>query len=113
MDGLGDDDDDDAKRDGETVDGEVRTVTPHVTTEMLQCLYSDLYGNSAPTKAQMMATGESERSPADAEADAKRVEAELLGFLITVGPISTLPVDSENTKERGGGTTRWRAREMR
>ena len=74
---------------------------------MLQCLYSDLYRNSAPAKAQMMATGESEQSSADVEADAKRVEEELLGLLITVGAISTLPVDSEtHTKERGGGTTR-------
>ena len=92
MDGLDDDDDDDAQRYGETVDGKVGKATPHGTAKMLQCLYSELYGNSAPTKAQMMATRESERSSADAEADAKRVEAELLGFLIAVGPISTLPL---------------------
>ena len=79
MDGLGDDDDDDAQRDGEAVDGEVGNATPHGTAKMLQCLCSELYGNSTPTKAQTMATGESERSSADAEADAKRVEAELLG----------------------------------
>ena len=79
MDGLGDDDDDDTKRDGETVDGEVRTVTPHVTTEMLQCLYEDLYGITKPTKAQVTATGERERPPAEVETDVKRAEEELLG----------------------------------
>jgi hypothetical protein len=52
----------------------------------------------------MMATGESEWSPALVEADAKRVETELLGFLITAGAISTLPVDSEIHKAKG----RWR-----
>ena len=45
---------------------------------MMQCLYTELYGNPAPSKAQMMATGESERSPELVEADAKRVETELL-----------------------------------
>ena len=78
MDGL-DDDDDDTRRDVETADGEAGTATPHGTAKMLQCLYSDLYGNPASTKAQLMARGESERSPAHVEADAKRVEAELLG----------------------------------
>ena len=50
MDGL-DDDDDDARRDGELVDGDAQTTTAHGTAKMLQCLYADLYGNPAPTKA--------------------------------------------------------------
>ena len=79
MDGLDDDDDDDAHRNGEAVDGEDGKVGSHGTATMLQCRYSELYGNSSPTKTQMMATEESERSSADAEADAKRVKEELLG----------------------------------
>ena len=78
MDGLDDDDDDDTHRNGEAVDGEDAKVSSHGTAKVLQCLYSELYGNPSPTKAQMMATGECERSSADTEADAKRVEEELL-----------------------------------
>ena len=103
MDGLDDDDDDDAHRNGEAVDGEDGKVGLRGTATMLRCRYSELYGNSSPTKAQMMATEESERSSADAEVDAKRVKEELLGCLITLGPMSTLPVDSEVYK----GTGRW------
>ena len=66
----------------------------------MQCLYSKLYGNPAPSSSSMV-TGDSERSPATVETDAKRVETELLGFLITAGEISTLPVDSEIQKTKG------------
>ena len=79
MDGLGDDDGDDVQRDGDTTDGEAGTATPNGMAKTLQCLYAGLYGNPKRTKAQMMATRERERSPYDVEADAKRVEEELLG----------------------------------
>ena len=76
-DGRLSDGDGDTRRDDEPADGGAGTVTAHGTATMMQCLYTDLYGNPAPSKAQMMATGESERSPALVEADAKRVETEL------------------------------------
>ena len=41
-------------------------------------MYADLCGTTKPTKSQMMATDESERSSDEAETDAKRVEEELL-----------------------------------
>ena len=125
------DGDDDTRRDDESVDGGTETVTAHGTAPMMQCMYTEFYGNPAPSKAQMVATGESERSPALVEADAKRVKTELLGacsapttttiitfscseskralchptasgFLITAGAISTLSVDSEIHKAKMG-----------
>ena len=80
MDGVGDNDDD-ARCDGETADGGAEKATAYDTATMLQCEYSDLYGNPAPMTAQMTAAGERERSPALAEADAKRVETDLLGVI--------------------------------
>ena len=80
-DGLSDDDDD-TWHDDESVDGGAETVTAHGTAMMMQCLYTELYGNPARSKAQMMATRESDRSPALAEVDAKRVETELLGCIL-------------------------------
>ena len=79
MDGLGDDDDGEVQHDDDTADGDTGTVNPNGTAEMMQCLYADFYGNTKPTKAQMMATVERARSSTEVEADAKRVEEELLG----------------------------------
>ena len=76
MDGLDDADDDCGQHDDDTADGEAGTATPNGTVEVLKCLYANLYGITKPTKAQMMAVGERERSSSDVEADAKRVEVE-------------------------------------
>ena len=78
MDGLGDGDDDDVQHHDDTADGVTEAVNPYGTAEVLRCLYADLYGTTKPTKSQMMATNESERSPDEVEANAKRVEEELL-----------------------------------
>ena len=59
-------------------DGEAGKPSPNGTTEVPKCLYADLYGNVKPTKAQMMVVGERERSSSEVEADAKRVEEQLL-----------------------------------
>ena len=67
----------------------------------MQCLYSKLYGNAAPSSSST-AAGDDGRSPGAAfESDAKRVETELPGFSITAGAISTLPVDSVVHKAMG------------
>ena len=79
MDGLGDDGGDDEQHGDDTANGETGTVNPNGTAEMLQCLYEDLYGITKPTKAQVTATGERERPPAEVETDVKRAEEELLG----------------------------------
>ena len=48
------DDDGDTRRDDEPVDDGAETATAHGTAMMMQCLYTKLYGNSAPSKEQMM-----------------------------------------------------------
>ena len=78
MDGLDDDDDDSEKHVDDAPDGEARTAAPNGTAEVLKCLYADLYVTTKPAKAQMMAAGERERSSSEVEADAGRVEEELL-----------------------------------
>ena len=62
----------------DTAGGEAGTATTNGTVEVLKCPYANLYGITKPTKAQMMAVGERERSSSDVEADAKRVEEKLL-----------------------------------
>ena len=54
-------------------DGEDGQPHPYGTAEVLQCLYANLYGNVKPTKAQMTAEGERERTSLEMEADAQRV----------------------------------------
>ena len=79
MDGLDDDEELHFKPfvDDEKVgkDGQPR---PYGTADALKCLYADLYGNVKPTKAQMMAGGERERTSSEIEADTQRVEEKLL-----------------------------------
>ena len=78
MDGLGDGDGDFGQYDDDEEYGEDGKPHPYGTAEVLKCLYADFYGTTKPTKAQTMAVGEHERSPSEVEADAKRVEEELL-----------------------------------
>ena len=79
MDGLDDDDElcfepyvNDAE-DGQDVHSNL-----HGTAEVVKCLYADLNGNVKPTEAQMMVEGGRERTSAEVEADAQRVEEKLL-----------------------------------
>ena len=58
--------------------GEDAQPHPYGTADVLKCLYANLYGNEKPTKAQMMAGGERERTSSEIEADAQRVEEKLL-----------------------------------
>ena len=78
MDGLDDDDGDFEQHDDDAAVGEDGKPSPNGTAEVLKCLCADLYGTVKPTKAQMMVVGERGRSPSEIEADAKRVEEQLL-----------------------------------
>ena len=78
MDGLDDDDDDFEQHDDDAADREAGKLSPNGTVEVLKYLYADLYGNVKPTKAQMVVEGERERTSSEIEADAKRVEEQLL-----------------------------------
>jgi hypothetical protein len=79
MDGLDDDDelyleqDVDVEHDAE--DGQTRS---HGTSEVMKCLYANLLDNVKPTKVQAGAEDGRERTPAEAEADAQRLEEQLL-----------------------------------
>ena len=79
MDGLDDDDElhfEQCADDEE--DGEDGQSHPYGTAEVVKCLYADLNGNVKPTEAQMMVEGGRERTSAEVEADAQRVEEKLL-----------------------------------
>jgi hypothetical protein len=78
MDGLDDGDDNFEQHDDDAEYGEDGKPHPYGTAEVLKCLYADLYGNVEPTTAQMMVESARERSSSEIEADAKRVEEELL-----------------------------------
>ena len=70
MDGLGDDED--AGQDGQ--------LNPHVTAEVLQCLYENLCDNEKPTKAQLTVGGAREHTSPEIEEDAQRVEEQPLAL---------------------------------
>ena len=79
MDGLNDDEElyfeplVDAEEAGE--DGQPNL---HGTADVMKCFYANLLANKKPTKAQMTAEGERERTSSETEADAQRVEGRLL-----------------------------------
>ena len=59
-------------------DGEGGESHLYGTAEILKCLYANLHGNVKPTKAQMMVEDGCERTSSEIEADAQRVEEQLL-----------------------------------
>ena len=79
MDGLDSDDepcfgqnfdDEEAEEDGQD--------RAHGIADVLKCSYEDLHGIEKPTEAQMAVGGECERTAAEVEADAQRLEEQLL-----------------------------------